>query len=256
MAAKRVIVALDVQDGRVVKGVKFRGFKDVGDLAELAVFYGKEGADAICLLDITATIEGRAAMEDVVARACEATSTPIMVGGGISDVSVMETMIQLGAAKVCLNSAAVADPQLIQRGAEAVGSGAIVLSIDCARHRDDSGRVWWEVVTRGGRTPTGKDVVAWAQQGVELGAGEIVLNSIDTDGVRDGYDNELNAAVTSKVNVPVVASGGAGQLQHLVDGILQGGVDGVLAASIFHFGEHTISEAKAYMSAHGIKVNN
>lgn len=254
MKAKRVIPCLDVKDGRVVKGVRFAGFQDAGDPAELAEFYSKEGADELVLFDITASAEDRATMLDVIERAARRADIPLTIGGGVATVDDMERLFHVGAQKVCINSAAVKDPSLIRRGAERFGSQRIVLAIDAMRRQRENGEVWWEVVTRGGRNPTGMDLVEWAKKGESLGAGELVLNSIDADGVKDGYDNEMNRAVTSQVQIPVVASGGAGQLQHFVDGIVHGGVDAVLAASIFHFGEYRIADVKAYLAAHGIPV--
>lgn len=253
-AFKRVIPALDLKDGRVVSGVKFGNFKDSGDPVELAQRYSGEGADELYLLDITATLEGRGVMVDVVRDIVHRTDVPLVVAGGMSSVEIMRGILDAGAAKVCLGSAAVKQPDLIRQGADAFGSEAIVLSIDCARRRHDDGAVWWEVVTRGGREPMGLDLISWAEKSQSLGAGELLLNCMDTDGVRKGYDNEMNLAVSSRVDIPIIASGGAGDLQHLVDGILVGGADAVLAASIFHFGHFTIKEAKTYLAAHGISV--
>jgi len=254
MLARRVIPCLDVRDGRVVKGVRFDNIKDAGDPVELAEVYDREGADELVFYDITASAEGRATMVEVVRRAAEKVFIPLTVGGGVSTVEQMRALLQAGADKISVNSAAVKNPDLIREGAERFGSQCIVLSIDARRRRRDDGSLWWEVVINGGRTPTGMDAVEWAQRGVELGAGELVLNSIDADGTKDGYDNELNRTVSEAVDVPVIASGGVGNLQHLVDGILVGKADAVLAASIFHFGEYSIAEAKAYMKAHGIPV--
>lgn len=254
MKPKRVIPCLDVKEGRVVKGVRFVEFKDAGDPAELGAYYSKEGADELYLLDITASAEGRATMLDVVRKTAERVTVPMTVGGGVASVEQMERLFDVGASKVCLSSAAVNDPDLIRRGAERFGSDRIVLGIDALRRRRDDGSHWWEVIIHGGRTPTGMDLLEWAQRGASLGAGELLVNSIDTDGVKDGYDNEMNRAVSASVDIPLIASGGAGTLQHLVDGIIIGGADAVLAASIFHFGEHSIAEAKAYLAAHGIPV--
>lgn len=254
MLAKRVIPCLDIRDGRVVKGVQFEAIKDAGDPVELAEYYDREGADELVFFDITASAEGRATTVEAVRQIAEKVFIPLTVGGGVSDVAGMRTLLNAGADKISVNSAAVRNPDLIREGAERFGSQCIVLSIDARRQWKQDGTLWWEVVTHGGRRPTGMDAVEWAQRGVELGAGELVLNSIDADGTRDGYDNDLNRAVSEAVDVPVIASGGVGNLQHLVDGILVGKADAVLAASIFHFGDYSIAEAKAYMKAHGIPV--
>lgn len=254
MLARRIIPCLDVRDGRVVKGVRFENIKDAGDPVELAEFYDREGADELVFYDITASAEGRATMVEVARRTAERVFIPFTVGGGVSTVEQMRALLQAGADKISVNSAAVRNPDLIREGAERFGSQCIVLSIDAQRRRREDGSLWWEVVINGGRTPTGMDAVEWAQRGVALGAGELVLNSIDADGTKDGYDNELNRAMSEAVDVPVIASGGVGNLQHLVDGVLVGKADAVLAASIFHFGEYSIAEAKAYMKAHGIPV--
>lgn len=254
MLAKRVIPCLDVRDGRVVKGVQFADIRDAGDPVELAALYDREGADELVFYDITASAEGRRTMVEVVRRVAEQVFIPFTVGGGVSDVQQMRELLTAGADKISVNSAAVRRPQLINEGAERFGSQCIVLSIDGARRTRPDGSVWWEVVIDGGRVPTGMDVLAWAEEGVRRGAGELVLNSIDADGRADGYDNELNQAVAGRVDVPIIASGGAGSLQHLVDAVLVGGADAVLAASIFHFGRYTIAEAKAYMRRAGIPV--
>ena len=254
MLTKRIIPCLDVRDGRVVKGVRFEGIKDAGDPVELASFYDREGADELVFYDITASAEGRRTMIDVARRTAERVFIPLTVGGGVSDVGTMRELLQAGADKVSINTAAVENPDLIREGAERFGSQCIVLSIDARRRHRPSGEVWWEVVTHGGRRPTGMDAVEWAVRGVELGAGELVLNSIDADGTRDGYDNALNRAVAEAVNVPVIASGGVGQLRHFVDGVIEGKADALLAASVFHFGEFSIAEVKAYMKAHGVPV--
>lgn len=245
---------MDIQNGRVVKGVQFESIKDAGDPVELAAFYDREGADELVVLDIAATVEGRATTVDLVRRLKKHISVPLTVGGGVRDLETMRLLVNAGADKVSLGSAAVQNPELIREGAQELGSERIVLSIDARRRHREDGSLWWEVVVGGGREPLGIDAVEWAARGVSLGAGELILNSIDADGTRDGYDNTLNATVALLVDVPVIASGGVGTLQHLVDGVLEGKVDAVLAASIFHFGDHTISEAKAYMRAHGIEV--
>lgn len=252
--AKRVIPCLDVRDGRVVKGVQFEAIKDAGDPVELAAFYDREGADELVFYDITASAEGRKTMIDVAQRTAEQAFIPFTVGGGVSDVDSMRALLAAGADKISVNSAAVKNPELIKAGAELFGSQCIVLSIDALRRHKPGGSLWWEVVINGGRTPTGMDAVAWAVRGAELGAGELVLNSIDADGTREGYDNALNRTVSERVDVPVIASGGVGNLHHLLEGIVEGKADAVLAASIFHFGEHTVAEAKAYLRSHGVRV--
>jgi len=252
--AKRIIPCLDVRDGRVVKGVQFEAIKDAGDPVELAAFYDKEGADELVFYDITASAEGRKTMIDVARRTAEQAFIPFTVGGGVSDVESMRALLQAGADKISINSAAVKDPDLIRAGAEHFGSQCIVLSIDARRQHRPDGTLWWEVVVNGGRKPTGMDAVEWAERGALLGAGELVLNSIDADGTREGYDNELNRTVSERVDVPVIASGGVGNLQHLLEGIVEGKADAVLAASIFHFGDHSIAEAKAYLRSHGVQV--
>lgn len=254
MLAKRVIPCLDVRDGRVVKGVRFESIKDAGDPVELAEFYDREGADELVFYDITASAEDRGTMVDVARRTAEKVFIPFTVGGGVSDVGAMRALLQAGADKISVNSSAVRNPDLIREGAEHFGSQCIVLSIDARRRHRHDGSIWWEVVTNGGRKPMGIDAVEWAERGVALGAGELVLNSIDSDGTKDGYDNALNSTVAARVDVPVIASGGVGNLHHLVDGVFEGKADALLAASIFHFGEHSVAEAKAYMSAHGVPV--
>lgn len=250
----RVIPCLDVRDGRVVKGVRFESIRDAGDPVELAAYYDREGADELVFFDIGATAEGRRTTVDLVRRTKENIQVPLTVGGGVRDVDTMRALFEAGVDKVCVNSSAVENPDLIRAGAQEFGSERIVLAIDVRRRHREDGSPWWEVVIQGGRKPLGIDAVEWAGRGVALGAGEVVLNSMDADGTRDGYDNALNATVALFVDVPVIASGGVGTLKHLVDGVLEGKASGVLAASIFHFGEHTIGEAKAYMRSHGISV--
>ena len=251
MLAKRIIPCLDVKDGRVVKGVRFEGLRDKGDPAEQARRYDEAGADEITLLDITATHEGRKAMLDVVARAAEQTFTPLTVGGGVKEEADVEALLAVGADKVTMNSAAVTDHSLVRRCADRWGTQAIVVAIDAKRFE---GNVTdWEVVTRGGRNRTGISVRAWAEKAAELGAGEILLTSMDRDGTHDGYDLDLLRAVTGVVSVPVVASGGAGNLAHLAEAI-EAGASAVLAASIFHDGTHSVKDAKAYLASRGIPV--
>ncbi len=252
MLTKRIIPCLDVRDGRVVKGVNFVDLRDKGDPAEHARRYDEEGADEITLLDITATHEGRKAMLDVVARTAEATFTPLTVGGGISTEADIEALLAAGADKVSLNSAAVNDPSLVERCAKRWGSQAIVVAIDVKRTSETDGI--WEVHTRGGRCRTGISAREWAVRVTGLGAGEILLTSMDRDGTQSGYDLDLLRTIADAVSVPVIASGGAGTLEHLRDAILVGGASAVLAASIFHDGTFTVGEAKAFLSRAGIPM--
>lgn len=254
MQVKRIIPCLDVRDGRVVKGTQFANIRDAGDPVELAALYDKEGADEVVLFDITASVEGRKTIVDVARRTAAELSIPFTVGGGISDVKQMEALFEAGADKVSINTAAVRKPELIDAGATRFGSERIVLSVDCKRRESAGDSVWWEVVVHGGRTSTGMNVMTWIDECVQRGAGELVLNSIDADGTKEGYDNELNRTVTDRFDVPVVASGGAGTLQHLVDAVVDGKVDAVLAASIFHFREISISEVKQAFQVAGIPV--
>jgi cyclase len=249
MLAKRIIPCLDVTGGRVVKGVRFVDLTDAGDPVEAAVAYDHQGADELVFLDITASHEGRAIMLDVVRRTAEAIYMPLTVGGGIASLEDVRLLLRAGADKVSLNTAAVGRPALIREAAERYGSQCIVVAIDAKRQADR-----FEVYTHGGRRATGRDAVAWAAEAAELGAGEILLTSMDRDGTRDGYDLELTAAVAVAVPVPVIASGGAGTLAHLHDGLTAGRADAALAASIFHFGEYTIAEAKAYLRERGVPV--
>jgi cyclase len=253
MLAVRVIPCLDVDAGRVVKGINFVGLRDAGDPVELAARYDAEGADELVFLDITASSDQRATMVDVVSRTAEQVFIPFTVGGGIRTNDDMRTMLRAGADKVSLNTAAVNDPGLVERGAEEFGSQCIVVAID-ARHRPDG--TGWEVFIHGGRTPTGLDTLDWAARVCELGAGEILLTSMDRDGTLAGYDVELLAAMRDTVPVPIVASGGVGTLEHLYHGVVDGHADAVLAASIFHFGQHTVHEAKAYLAERGVTVRS
>jgi imidazole glycerol-phosphate synthase subunit HisF len=247
--AKRIIPCLDVKDARVVKGVRFVDLADAGDPVEAAVAYDGQGADELVFLDITASHEGRGTMLDVVRRTAEAIYMPLTVGGGVWRLEDVRTLLRAGADKVSLNTAAVAQPGLIQEAAERFGSQCIVVAIDAKRTP-----CGFEVHTHGGRRPAGRDAVAWAREATERGAGEILLTSMDRDGTRDGYDLELTSAVARAVSVPVVASGGVGGLEHLYEGLTLGGADAALAASIFHFGEHSIRAAKAYLHARGVPV--
>jgi cyclase len=249
MQVARVIPCLDVAKGRVVKGVNFLDLKDSGDPVELAVRYAEEGADEIAFLDITATHEERGIMLDVVQRAADEIFIPLSVGGGVRSVEDARTLLRAGAEKVGVNSAAVARPELIAELAEEFGAQCVMLAID-ARAEGES----FEVVTHGGRRPTGLDAIEWAIRGESLGAGEILLTSMDRDGTRDGFDLVLTKRLSDAVGVPVIASGGVGSLQHLVEGIVEGGASAVLAASIFHCGEYSVGEAKDFLAAHGVTV--
>ncbi len=250
MLTKRIIPCLDVTAGRVVKGTKFLELRDAGDPVECAVAYNNQGADELVFLDITATSDNRGTMVDVVARTAERCFMPLTVGGGIRSVADMKIMLQAGADKVSINSAAVYDPALINRGAETFGSQCIVVAIDAKRNGDGT----WRVYTAGGRTPTELDAVAWAREAAERGAGEILLTSMDADGTKAGYDIALYQAVNAAVNIPVIASGGAGSVEHMVDVLEAGRADAVLAASIFHFGEMTVGDVKRALAAQGVPV--
>ncbi|CAI8034169.1 Imidazole glycerol phosphate synthase subunit HisF, partial [Geodia barretti] len=252
---KRIIPCLDVDAGRVVKGISFVELRDAGDPAELASVYDREGGDELVFLDITASSDSRDTMVDVVQRVSEEVFIPLTVGGGIRTVEDIRRMLKAGADKVSLNTAAVNNPPLISEGAFQFGNQCIVVAIDAKRRSlalDGNSR--WEVFTRGGRTPTGIDAVKWAMRAVELGSGEILLTSMDEDGQKRGYDLELTRAVSQATPVPVIASGGAGNLEHLYEALEAGEADAVLAASIFHFGEYSIGEAKDYLNARGIPV--
>jgi cyclase len=250
MRVARVVPCLDVTNGRVVKGINFVGLRDAGDPVELAARYDAEGADELVFLDITASSDDRATMVDVVARTAEQVFIPFTVGGGIRGVEDARLMLRAGADKVSVNTAAVQRPEMIGEIAAEFGNQCVVCAVD-AKRRPEGG---FEVFLHGGRTPTGIDAVEWAARAASLGAGEILLTSMDRDGTKAGFDLELTRAVAEAVSVPVVASGGVGTLQHLVEGVVDGGADAVLAASIFHFGEHTVAEAKAALAAAGVTV--
>lgn len=252
--AKRIIPCLDVENGRVVKGVKFVDIRDAGDPVEVAKRYDEAGADEITFLDITATHEGRETMVHTVERMASQVFIPLTVGGGIRTCDDIRTMLNAGADKVSINSAAVFNPDFVREAAERFGSQCIVVAIDAKKVSQPNEPDRWEIFTHGGRKPTGLDAVEWAKKMVALGAGEILLTSMDQDGVKNGYDLGVTRAISEAVNVPVIASGGVGNLDHLVEGITQGKADAVLAASIFHFNEYTIPEAKAYMQDKGIEV--
>ncbi|MDQ6642863.1 MAG: imidazole glycerol phosphate synthase subunit HisF [Chloroflexota bacterium] len=252
MLTKRIIPCLDVTAGRVVKGIHFENLRDAGNPVELAAYYNREGADELVFLDITATYENRATMLDVVRRTAEEVFIPVTVGGGIRSVEDIRATLGAGADKTSLNTAAILAPELLRAGSEQFGAQCIVLAID-ARSNPDMPSAY-EVYIHGGRTSTGIDVLGWAQQGVDLGAGEILLTSMDRDGTRQGYDLSLTALIAANVSVPVIASGGVGTLEHLYEGLTLGGADAVLAASIFHFGQFRVSDVKDYLQARGVKV--
>lgn len=249
MLTKRIIPCLDVKGGRVVKGVKFINLKDAGDPAEIAAIYDKEGADEIAFLDIVASHEGRETMIDVVKRTAEKVFIPLTVGGGIGRLETIEKLLKAGADKVSVNTFAVKDPNFVKEAAERFGSQCIVVAIDAKRMGKS-----WEVYTHGGRKASGKDAIEWAKQAANLGAGEILLTSMDCDGTKDGYDIPLTRAVSDAVSVPVIASGGAGKLEHLYEALTKGGADAALAASIFHFREYTIKQAKEFLKSKGVEV--
>ena len=250
MLSKRIIPCLDVKDGRVVKWVNFVNLRDAGDPVEIARKYSDEGADEICFLDITASHEERKTMIDVVERTAAEVFVPLTVGGGVRTIEDVRQMLLAGADKVSINTAAVKDPDFVKRASERFGSQCIVVAIDARRVSEGK----WEVYTHGGRNPTGIDALEWAKKMEEYGAGEILLTSMDKDGTKSGYDIPLTRAVSRTVSVPVIASGGAGSLDHLSEGVSDGEADAVLVASIFHYGEHTIRDAKEFMSSKGISV--
>ncbi|HAD37040.1 MAG TPA: imidazole glycerol phosphate synthase subunit HisF [Gammaproteobacteria bacterium] len=248
--AKRIIPCLDVDQGRVVKGINFVDIRDAGDPVEIARRYDEQKADEIMFLDITASSDHRHTMVDMVRSVAGEVFIPLTVGGGIREVADIHTMLQAGADKVSINTAAVKRPGVVKEASKYFGAQCIVVAID-AKRKDDR----WQVFTHGGRSATGMDAIDWARQVADMGAGEILLTSMDRDGTRDGFDIELTCAVSRAVSIPVIASGGVGTLDHLVEGIVDGGADAVLAASIFHFGEYTIDQAKVYMAERGIEVN-
>ena len=252
--ARRIIPCLDVDCGRVVKGVNFVGIRDAGDPVEIAMRYNEQGADEVTFLDITASHEGRDTTVHTVEQIAEHVFIPLTVGGGIRSVDDIRTMLNAGADKVSINTAAIHNPELVRESAERFGSQCIVVAIDAKQVDDLDGKPRWEIFTHGGRKPTGIDAVAWATRMAELGAGEILLTSMDRDGTKNGFDLGVTRAITDAVEIPVIASGGVGNLDHLVEGITLGGADAVLAASIFHFGEYTVPQAKAYMADRGVEV--
>jgi len=253
MLTKRIIPCLDVKDNRVVKGVQFANLRDAGDPVELGARYSDEGADELVFLDITATIRYRKTIVELVEKVAENVFIPFTVGGGIQTVEQMDTILRSGADKVSINTAAVGNPNVITEAAQRFGSQCVVLAIDARRSKTKAGR--WQVCVKAGSEPTAIDVVEWAVKAEKLGAGEILLTSMDADGTKAGYDNELNKAVTDAVDIPVIASGGAGKLEHLYDAIVVGGADAVLMASITHFGNYTIRQMKEYLASQGLPIN-
>ncbi len=253
--AKRIIPCLDVTDGRVVKGVNFVELRDAGDPVEIARRYEEQGADELTFLDITASSDNRGLILHIIEQVASQVFIPLTVGGGVREVDDVRRLLNAGADKVSINTSAIMNPQLVADASGRFGSQCIVVAIDAKQVGETSSQApRWEVFTHGGRKPTGLDAVEWARRMVALGAGELLLTSMDRDGTKIGFNLELTRAITDAVDVPVIASGGVGNLQHLVDGVKLGGADAVLAASIFHYGEYTVREAKEYMNAHGIEV--
>ena len=250
MPTRRIIPCLDVTAGRVVKGVRFEQLRDAGDPVELAAFYDRAGADELVFLDITASSDDRSILLDVVARTADQVFIPLTVGGGVRSVEDMQQLLSHGADKVSVNSAALADPELLSRCAEVFGAQCVVLAID-ARRREGGG---WEVYSHGGRRPTGRDAVEWAREGERLGAGEILLTSMDRDGTESGYDLDLTAAISSALRLPVIASGGAGSADHVFEALTRGGAEAALVASIFHFGQTTVAAMKADLAERGLDI--
>lgn len=251
MLAKRIIPCLDIKDGRVVKGVQFLGLRDAGDPVEVAAAYSEQGADEVVFLDITASHQQRDTVVDLAARVARTLSIPFTVGGGVRTVDDFKMILRQGADKISINSAALNDPELIRRAAEKFGSQCVVVAIDAKRRADGSG---FDVYKNGGRICTGRDAVEWAKQAAALGAGEILLTSMDCDGAKNGYDLELTAAVADAVGIPVIASGGAGTMQHFADAFIKGKADAALAASLFHYKEIEIADLKRYLAEQGVAV--
>jgi cyclase len=249
MLAKRIIPCLDVKEGRVVKGTQFVNLRDAGDPVEIAKLYDQQGADEVAFLDITASHEKRDILIDIVRRTAEQVFIPLTVGGGVRRLEDIRKLLKAGADKVSINTAAVKDPRFVERASKRFGSQCVVIAID-AKRKDGE----WEVYTHGGRVPTGKDAVLWAKEMEELGAGEILLTSMDRDGTKDGYDIELTRKISESVGIPVIASGGVGTLKHLYEGLVDGRASAVLAASIFHYGEFTVAQVKAYLKEKGVTV--
>ncbi len=254
--AKRIIPCLDVDDGRVVKGVQFVDIRDAGDPVEVAKRYNEAGADELVFLDITASHHERETMVHVVEQVASQVFIPLTVGGGIREKADIRRMLNAGADKVGINTAAVFNPEFVKEAAEAFGSQCIVVAIDAKRVSAEGEEPRWEIFTHGGRKPTGIDAIEWAKKMVDYGAGELLLTSMDRDGTKNGFDLALTSAISDAVDVPVIASGGVGNLQHLVDGVKEGKADAVLAASIFHFGEYSVGEAKEFMASQGVEVRS
>jgi len=254
MLAKRIIPCLDVKDGRVVKGTKFLELRDAGDPVEVARVYDKEGADELCFLDITASHENRGTILDVVRRTAEEVFMPLTVGGGIRNLDDIRNLLNAGADKISINTAAVNDPEFVKRAAERFGSQCIVVAIDAKRQWPVTTAFHWEVFTHGGRIPTGLDAIEWAKKMEEFGAGEILLTSMDRDGTKDGYDIELTKSVSEAVGIPVIASGGVGNPEHICRGFTVGKADAALAASIFHYKEYSIRQVKDYLKERGVEI--
>lgn len=252
--ARRIIPCLDVDDGRVVKGVNFVGIRDAGDPVEIARRYNEQGADEITFLDITASHEGRDTTIKTVERIAREVFIPLTVGGGVRSVEDIRSLLNAGADKVSINTAAIKNPELVRSAAQRFGAQCIVVAMDVKRVSEVGEEPRYELFTHGGRHPTGLEAVAWAQQMAEFGAGEILLTSMDRDGTRDGFELFITRQISDAVDIPLIASGGVGNLEHLAEGILEGGADAVLAASIFHFGEYTIPDAKAYLAGQGVEV--
>jgi len=250
MLAKRIIPCLDVKDGRVVKGINFVSLRDAGDPVEQASIYDAQGADEICFLDISASPEGKSTIIDIVKRTADCIFVPLTVGGGVRTVDDCRALLEAGADKVAINTAAIRRPELIAEAAKRFGSQAIVVAMDAKKNDDGS----YQIYSHGGRTPEGIDALEWCKHMADLGAGELLLTSMDRDGTRQGYELELTRKVADTVSIPVIASGGVGHLDHLVEGLTQGGADAVLAASIFHYGEHTIAEARNHLQNAGVPV--
>ncbi|MFA7148449.1 MAG: imidazole glycerol phosphate synthase subunit HisF [Syntrophomonadaceae bacterium] len=250
MSAIRIIPCLDVHEGRVVKGINFENLRDAGDPVELAAYYERQGADELVFLDISASVQGRKTMVEVARKTAQAVTIPFIIGGGMSSIDDISSVLEAGADKISINSAAVNTPSLITEAAKKFGSRRLIVAIDAIKKGPDN----WEVVINGGQKATGLDAIAWAKEVEKLGAGEILVTSMDKDGTKDGYDIELTAAISDMVSIPVIASGGAGKLEHLYDAVKDGKADAVLCASIFHFREYTIKQAKEYLAGKGVAV--
>jgi imidazole glycerol-phosphate synthase subunit HisF len=251
MLKKRIIPCLDVKDGRTVKGINFLELQDAGDPVEQAIFYNEQGADELCFLDITATSDNRGIIYDIISKVAETCFIPLTVGGGLREVNDIRKLLLSGADKVAINSAAIKRPEFVREASRKFGSQCIVVAID-AKKNQASGK--WEIFTHGGRNPTGIDAIEWSSKMVEYGAGELLVTSMDRDGTKQGFDNELNSIISSKVSVPIIASGGVGTKEHFLEGITKGKADALLAASVFHFGKYSIKEVKEYLAENGVPV--